>query len=97
MCAVQRDPYLDDMLASFPYVNGGLFADENIEIPNFNEKIVNLLLDFAPIEVLACIASLREEDIGYRAILQSLVYLSQSPYGIRKSWFSFITLLNVSD
>ena len=40
----ERDPYLDDMLASFPYVNGGLFADENIEIPNFNEKIVNLLL-----------------------------------------------------
>lgn len=40
----ERDTYLDDMLASFPYVNGGLFADENIEIPNFNEKIVNLLL-----------------------------------------------------
>ena len=39
-----RDPYLDDELASFPYVNGGLFADENIEIPTFNEKIVNLLL-----------------------------------------------------
>lgn len=39
-----RDPYLDEMLASFPYVNGGLFADEDIEIPQFNEKIVNLLL-----------------------------------------------------
>lgn len=39
-----RDPYLDEELASFPYVNGGLFADENIEIPNFNERIVNLLL-----------------------------------------------------
>ncbi len=39
-----RDPYLDEDLASFPYVNGGLFADENIEIPNFNDKIVNLLL-----------------------------------------------------
>ena len=39
-----RDPYLDEELASFPYVNGGLFADENIEIPNFNEKIVNLIL-----------------------------------------------------
>ena len=42
-----RDPYLDDDLASFPYVNGGLFADEDIEIPNFNEKIVNLLLQNA--------------------------------------------------
>lgn len=39
-----RDPYMDDTLASFPYVNGGLFADENIEIPNFTEEIVNLLL-----------------------------------------------------
>ena len=39
-----RDPYMDDALASFPYVNGGLFADENIEIPNFTEEIVNLLL-----------------------------------------------------
>ena len=33
----ERDPYLDDMLASFPYVNGGLFADENIEI--YREQI----------------------------------------------------------
>ena len=42
-----RDPYLDEELTSFPYVNGGLFADEDIEIPNFNEKIVNLLLQNA--------------------------------------------------
>lgn len=39
-----RDPYMDDALASFPYVNGGLFADESIEIPHFTEEIVNLLL-----------------------------------------------------
>ena len=39
-----RDPYMDDTLASFPYVNGGLFADESIEIPNFTEEIVNLLI-----------------------------------------------------
>lgn len=39
-----RDPYMDEVLASFPYVNGGLFANEDIEIPNFNEKIVNLLV-----------------------------------------------------
>ena len=39
-----RDPYMDEALASFPYVNGGLFADENIEIPNFTEEIVDLLL-----------------------------------------------------
>ena len=40
----ERDPYLDDALAAFPYVNGGLFADENIEIPNFTQEIVDLLL-----------------------------------------------------
>ena len=40
----ERDPYMDDVLASFPYVNGGLFADENIEIPNFTQEIVDLLL-----------------------------------------------------
>lgn len=39
-----RDPYMDDELASFPYVNGGLFAEENIVIPRFTEEIVSLLL-----------------------------------------------------
>ena len=43
----ERDPYLADDapdLAAFPYVNGGLFSDENIEIPPFNDEIYNLLL-----------------------------------------------------
>ncbi len=39
-----RDPYMDDALSAFPYVNGGLFADEDIEIPNFTQEIVDLLL-----------------------------------------------------
>ncbi len=43
----KRDPYLEGLIAEFPYVNGGLFADENIEIPNFNEEIVDLLLNNA--------------------------------------------------
>jgi hypothetical protein len=42
-----RDPYMDEGLASFPYVNGGLFANENIEIPRLNEKIVQILLNNA--------------------------------------------------
>ncbi len=42
-----RDKYLDKTLADFPYVNGGLFADENIEIPPINENIVNLLVEKA--------------------------------------------------
>ncbi len=40
----ERDPYIDAALAAFPYVNGGLFADENIEIPNMTQDIVDLLL-----------------------------------------------------
>jgi hypothetical protein len=35
----KRDPYMDDDLAAFPYVNGGLFADENIEIPRFPMRL----------------------------------------------------------
>lgn len=42
-----RDPYLDEELASFPYVNGGLFEDESIEIPQFNAKVQKLLFDQA--------------------------------------------------
>lgn len=39
-----RDEYLEEDLAQFPYVNGGLFADETIEIPPFTEEIKELLL-----------------------------------------------------
>ena len=39
-----RDQYLSDELAQFPYVNGGLFSNENIEIPRFTEEIKNLIL-----------------------------------------------------
>ena len=43
----ERDKYLDDSLAAFPYVNGGLFADENIEIPPFTDEIRDILLSKA--------------------------------------------------
>ncbi len=43
-----RDPYeMDEELAAFPYVNGGLFADEKIIIPRFTPEIVDLLLSKA--------------------------------------------------
>lgn len=48
--AAERDPYLKDdspELAAFPYVNGGLFADEDIEIPPFTDEIRELLLSRA--------------------------------------------------
>ncbi len=43
----ERDPYLaddDPLLAAFPYVNGGLFADEDAVIPPFTEELRELLL-----------------------------------------------------
>ena len=43
----ERDKYLPDdnaALAAFPYVNGGLFANEDIEIPPFTEELKNILL-----------------------------------------------------
>ena len=42
----ERDPYLDDTLKKFPFVNGGLFSGA-IEIPNFTPEIKNLLLEEA--------------------------------------------------
>lgn len=45
-----RDKYLieeNPRLAAFPYVNGGLFADETIEIPMFTEEIKTILLNKA--------------------------------------------------
>ena len=39
-----REDYLEEELAQFPYVNGGLFADESVEIPQFTEEIRELLL-----------------------------------------------------
>lgn len=42
-----RDPYDNSMLSEFPYVNGGLFADENIEIPQFTDEIREVILSKA--------------------------------------------------
>ena len=42
-----RDPYLaddDPLLAAFPYVNGGLFADTDVVIPPFTDGLRDLLL-----------------------------------------------------
>ena len=41
----ERDKYIDEELAAFPYVNGGLFKDVDIEIPSFSEELVRLILD----------------------------------------------------
>ena len=45
----QRDPYLQDDLAAFPYVNGGLFGGA-IEIPRLDDEIRELLLQHASLD-----------------------------------------------
>ena len=40
----ERDPYEDEQLLAFPYVNGGLFAGDDIEIPQMNDTIRDILL-----------------------------------------------------
>ena len=40
----ERPDYLEDRFMQFPYVNGGLFADETVEVPPFTEEIKNLIL-----------------------------------------------------
>ena len=41
-----RDPYEDEKLLAFPYVNGGMFAGD-IEIPRINDEIRTLILQRA--------------------------------------------------
>lgn len=40
----ERDKYLEPELAAFPYVNGGLFSDENVDVPPFTDTLRDLLL-----------------------------------------------------
>jgi type I restriction-modification system DNA methylase subunit len=43
----ERDKFLEAELAQFPYVNGGLFADDKIEVPPFTDEMRDLLLNKA--------------------------------------------------
>ena len=46
----ERDPYMMESLAEFPYVSGGLFEEENIEIPRFTDEIRHILLQNASLD-----------------------------------------------
>ena len=43
----ERDPYLDDELSAFPYVNGGMFAENNLEVPQFTHELRESILEHA--------------------------------------------------
>lgn len=46
----ERDEYLEESLAQFPYVNGGLFTEEDKTIPPLTEEIKELLVKHASSE-----------------------------------------------
>lgn len=41
----ERPRFLDSKLSSFPYVNGGLFHDDTIEIPPINKEIYDIIYE----------------------------------------------------
>lgn len=41
------DPFLDDEFKQFSYVNGGMFADEDIFVPQFTKELKTLIVDEA--------------------------------------------------
>ena len=44
----ERDPYMDDQLKMFPYVNGGLFShDSSLVVPHFTDELKELILSKA--------------------------------------------------
>ena len=61
----QKGKDIDEDLAAFPYVNGGLFADEDVEIPRLDDEVIDLIIhrgseDFdwsesAPLSLAQCL------------------------------------------
>ncbi|WP_353726728.1 DNA methyltransferase (plasmid) [Lactiplantibacillus plantarum] len=43
----ERDPYLSDEFNQFAYVNGGMFSNENIVIPQFTDELKRLIVEDA--------------------------------------------------
>ena len=41
----ERDPYLEADLKNFPYVNGGLFEEKNIELPQLDGEPLRIILE----------------------------------------------------
>lgn len=41
----KRDEYLDEDLAAFPYINGGLFSDTSIVVPQMTEEIAAVIAE----------------------------------------------------
>ena len=40
----ERDPYLEADLKAFPYINGGLFADNDIELPQLDGEPLRIII-----------------------------------------------------
>ena len=78
----ERSPYLTGLIAKFPYVNWWLFAEKNIEIPNFTEEAKDLLLKQA------------SEDFDWSEISPTIfwaVFESTLNPETRRSWWMHYT------
>ena len=45
-----RSPYISDTLKKFPYVDGGLFDDDNFDFPEFNKNARDIFFDLAKLK-----------------------------------------------
>ena len=77
-----RDPYMEEFLAQFSYVNGVLFANEDIEIPQFTDEIRNLLLEKASADN----GSENKETSFLLALIQDQLKIIFH-YNIKKWWY----------
>ena len=82
-----RDPYELPELLAFPYINGGLFSDDDIEIPLFNEEIVDLLLNKAS-------ASFKWRDIS-PTIFGALFESTLNPETRRQGGMHYTSVKNI--
>ena len=84
----ERDPYLNETLTDFPYVNGKLFSDDGkMLIPNLNEKIISLLTDTEPLDF-------RWKDIS-PAVFGAAFESTLNPETRRKGGMHYTTVENI--
>lgn len=74
----KRSPYIDDTLKKFPYVDGGLFDDENFDFPEFDTRVRYIFFE---------LAKLKWKDIDptiFGAVFESTLDPANSTKNIRR-------------
>ena len=83
----ERNPYLKESLKAFPYTNGGLFHDRDIEVPMFTDEIKKVLVEHA------------SEDFDWSAISPTIFggvfEATLNPETRRKSGMHYTSIENI--